>query len=321
MTTQILISGYDFTNDVYDLPTIEYNLPEWGKIQEQIINQVLNLDLPISCRTFFDTQEIRNIEVIVNIDNKPQFKGFVDVITYTLNKLTLQCKSYTSLLFNGLLGTQSAYVISDKLPIEIFKELMELAGLNINLSNYQDEYQRQFALDLRFSVAIESLSYAEVLTKLCENACAIIYQDKDEFIFEMFNPDSDYPSIEITNNDWITYPVIETMPAFSSSYNGTDIQFGASLLLYGLENPTQVIDMSTSSIVYTSRMDNAVYIAYLYDYLGEHRKKRLTATLRKSVADILEASSVFEWNGNKYELINLTASVNFGSEVLAESVE
>ncbi len=320
MATQILISGYDFTNDVYNLPIIEFNLPEWGKIQDQIINNTLSLDLSISYRSFFDKQDIKNIEVIVNIDNKAQFKGFIDVITYSLNRLTLQCKSYTSLLFSGLLGVDTPYVIDNALPIEIAKELFELAGLKLNQNNYEDEYKREFLLDLRFSVSIEQLNYAEILTKLCEATSSVIYQNKSEFIFEMFNPDTNHPSIEINDEDWITYPIIETIPAYSSNYNGVDVQFGKGLLLYGLKNPTTVVDISTNNPVYTSRIDVAEYIANLYDYLGTHRKNRLTATLRKNIADIFDASTVFEWNGNKYELVNLTTSGNFGTNILAESL-
>jgi hypothetical protein len=323
--TEILIDGYDFTDDVKDLPYLDENIPEWGQIGEQIMNENLSLILPADTQSFFDGRPYSDITVEVKHNGITQFEGFIDNVITDLRNITVNCKGYTSVLFNGYLTDEgSAYVIDDAYPVDIVKELLTLAGLSMNEQSYNEAYSIQKALDMRFSVTTESLSYAEILEKLAEVTCSIIYINGTEFHYEMYNPIKIEPSFDIEDIDWVVYPTIETPPAFSSVFNGVDVTFGsgtAQYTLFGRDEPSKQIDMSASnSAVYTGRLDVALYVAELYDYIGNHQKYELKGTLRKAVGNILQKKSAIKWDGKVYEMININNQSSLGTQVLAEAI-
>jgi hypothetical protein len=323
--TEILIDGYDFTNDVKDLPFLDENVPEWGQIGDQILNETMSLVLPTGHQSFFDGKPHSEILVEIKRNGITQFEGFIDNIVYDLRNLTINCKGYTSVLFNGYLTDDgTAYVIDDAYPADIVKEILTLAGLTMNERSYNEALSFQKALDMKFSVTTESLNYAELLEKVAEVTCGIIYVNGTEFHYEMYNPNRLEPSFDIDDADWVVYPTIETPPAFSSVFNGVDVIFGngtAQYTLFGRDEPSKQIDMSASnSAVYTGRLDVALYIAELYDYIGNHQKYELKGTLRKAVGNILQKKSAIKWDGKVYEMININNQSSLGTQVLAEAI-
>lgn len=325
MAVEVLIDGYDFTDDVKDLPYLDENVPEWGQTDDQILNESLSLELPTSHQSFFDGRPNSDITVEIKRNGITHFEGFIDNIIYDLRSLTVNCKGYTSVLFNGYLTDEgSAYVIDDAYPVDIVKEVLTLAGLSMNEPSYNEAYSIQKALDMRFSVTTDELSYAEILEKVAEVTCGIIYINGTEFHYEMYNSNKVEPSFDIEDTDWLTYPTIETPPAFSSVFNGVDVTFGSGTsqyTLFGRSEPSKQIDMSASgSPVYTGRLDVALYVAELYDYIGNHKKQELKGTLRKDVGNILQKKTAIKWDNTVYEMVNINNQSSLGTQVLAEAI-
>lgn len=322
METKLTIDGYDFTNNVKDIPVIDHNLPEWGQVTGQIVNESLNLSLHNSYNAFFENgRKIQDIQVIVNQGNRLVFKGFIDKLSYSLGELTLNCKSKTSILFNSYLqGNGDAYVIDEAYPIDIIKEILLLAGLQLNEQSYVRAFNIHNMLDMRFSVTTTNINYMELLEKICELSCSIIYIENDEFYYDMFDNTKIYPSIEIEDIDWIDYPIIETPPAFSSVFNGIDVRFGNNLLLNGLKNPSKIIDMSYSSPVYTTNLIIANYIADLYDCLGKSKKQIMKGKLKYKLGAIINKQTYIKWQGISYKMVNINTKSKLGTDIIAEAI-
>lgn len=322
MSLSITIDGYDFTDSIKDIPNIDHNLPEWGQVQDTLMNENITLTLPASFKTFFSTRNVHEIPVIITENSQTVFNGFIDNIEYSLRELVLSCKSETSVLFNSYIqSTDYAYVIDDAYPADIIKEILELAGLIFNSHSYSSALSIQETLGITFSVTTDKLSYMEILEKICEVTCGILYIENDEFYYEMFDDTKIYPSVDIENKDWVTYPVIETPPAFSSVFNGADIRYGNDMTLKGLENASTVIDMSiTNSMVYTSDIITASYIAALYDYIGTHQKQTITGRLRYNLKPIITKQTYIEWEGVRYKMVNINNSSKLGIDITGEAL-
>ncbi len=319
---EILIDGYDFTNDAYELPVIDSNVPEWGQIKDGILNEALKLRLPIKFANLFTYNNQDKHTITVKDDNNNiQFNGFIDTITTSLNDVTLDCKNETSVLFNSYLGSDDyAYVIDDAYPIDIIKELLVLSGLTLNQSSYDKALYIQKALGMKFSVTADSINFAELLENICEVTCGILYIDNDEFYYEQFDPEASIPAIEFTKTDWVDYPVIDTPPVFGSVFNGAEVTYGDNLTLKGLENASKKVDMGTSSSVYTSSGVIAQYICDLYDYLGNHQKQKLTGSIRRNVSTIMNKRTYFRWNDIKYKLVNMNNKSSIKTNIIAEAI-
>ncbi len=319
---KILIDGYDFTNDVYELPTIDNNLPEWGQVEDGIINETLKLRLPKTYGSLFTfTYQNKHTILVKNDKDIIQFNGFIDTITTSLNDVTLYCKNETSVLFNSYLQSiDYAYVIDDAYPIDIIKELLVLCGLRLNESSYNNALYIQKALEMKFSITVGSINFAELLEKICDVSCGILYVDNDEFYYNQFDPDNSTPAIEFNQTDWFDYPVIDIPPVFGSVFNGADVIYGNNLTLKGIDNVSKNVDMSISSPVYTTNGVIAQYICDLYDYLGTHQKRKIKGSIRKNLGDILNKRTYFKWDNVKYKLVNINNQSNVKTEVIGESI-
>lgn len=320
--TEILIDGYNFEDDVKEIPYIDENIPEWGQLSEQILNENVRLTLPVNYSLFLSDRYIRDIPVIIKTDGSIVFQGFVDKVDETLREIVFTCKSATSVLFNSYLNNNSgAYVIDDAYPSDIIKEILTLCGLTMNEISYNNALSLHKGLDITFSVTASKLNAAEILEKICELTCAVIYFDDGEFYYKPYNPDATPPVIEIEPEDWVTYPKISTPPVFGSVYNGIDIKYGSfGYMLNGTENPSRIVDMSTDSPVYTSSIITAQYIYDLYDSLGSSSKYQIEGMLRTDIGDMLNKSSYILWEGKNYKMVNINKKQNIGISIIAEAL-
>lgn len=319
---RIQINGYDFTDDVYELPVIDNNLPEWGQIEDGIINETLKLRLPEVFQSLFTDSHLNSHNILVTDDNEIiQFKGFIDSVSTTIKDITLNCKSETSVLFNTYLKSDDyAYVIDDAYPIDIINELLLLAGLKLNKFSYKKALFIQEMIDMTFSVTVDSINIAELLEKICDVTCGILYINNNEFHYEQFDPCDSTPSVDFDAADWIDYPVIDTPPVFGSVFNGADVTYGNNLALKGIDNASKKIDMSISSPIYTSNGITAQYVCDLYDYLGTHKKQRLSGSIRKNINNIITKQTYFKWNDVKYKLVNINNQSKIKTEIIGEAI-
>jgi hypothetical protein len=320
--TEILIDGYNFEDDVKEIPYIDENIPEWGQLSEQILNENVQLSLPVNFSLFLSDRYIRDIPVIIKDSGDIIFQGFVDKVNKTLREAVFICKSATSVLFNSYLNNSNgAYVIDNAYPSDIIKEVLTLCGLSMNEISYNNALSLHKALDITFSVTASKLNAAEILEKICEVTCAVIYLEDGEFHYMPYNPDSTPSVIEIESEEWVTYPKVSTPPVFGSVYNGIDIKYGSfGYMLNGTENPSRVIDMSTDSPLYTSSIITAQYIYDLYDSLGRASKYQIEGMLRTDIGNMLGKSSYIRWEGKDYKMININKKSNVGVSLIGEAL-
>jgi len=316
----ILIDGYDFTEDIIEIPTFDFSIPEWGELENSIINEIIELRLDIRFKPFFISLNKRKFKVLITNNNIILFNGFIDIFTYDLTNIILSCKSETSVLFNSNFTIDSyAYVIDNAYPSAIIKEILDLTGLNFNELSYKSNLSYDKSVQMTFNVTAENIKYSEILQKVCEVSCGYLYLYNDEFYFERYTG-NEKPTIEIDSNDWIDYPVIELEPRFGSIWNGVEVKFGSGILLNNLENSSLVIDMSNSSSVYTSMVTTAVIISDLYNSLGSTKKYKLTGSLKKSLETLFNKTIYFKWDGLTYKIININTDSKVLFTVTAESI-
>jgi len=316
----VYIDGYDLTSDVDSIPAIDINIPEFSVVDNKIMNDTNTLTLPQDYTSFFKNgRDINKITVQIYEDSKLVFDGFVDTIEYRLRSVVVTTKSKTTILFNSTLDAD--YVIVDAYPSNILKQLCGLLDITFNTFSYNTTLNYHKALDITFDVIDVDLNYAELFQKLAEVTCGKIYFLNNEIYYEIFSNGLEYPVVELNGKDFVSYPVIEQKSTIGTVYNGTDVKYGAGLILYNLTNATKVIDMSNSSIIRTSNIITAQHIAQSYDSLGSTKKYRLNAVVKESLKNILYDFHRIYFDNRVYSIVNLNHESNNDISILAESVE
>ncbi len=321
---QLLINGYDFSNELNGKLQIDENIPEWGNVSGQILNETLTFTLPIYTSKFFTRSTGRKFSVKIIQEGCIKFSGFVDNYVYTMKDIKINCKGFTSVLFGGYLSNGSnPYVIDNAFPVDIAKEILNIAGLNLDDTNYHEQLSTQKTLDLRFSVTTSKMNYAELLEKLCEVTCGMLYLTGSNFYYEIYQKDKAKSPIFIDDKDWIDYPVIETSPLFSSVFSSVDVIFGtkSKFSLFGINNPSKQIDMSAEgSPIYTDRIDTALHVANMYNTLGNSKRLKLEGFIKKNVGKILKNKSFICWQNDIYKMVNINNTSSMGYRIIAESI-
>lgn len=316
----VYIDGYDVTSDLDSIPAIDINIPEYGTIDDKIMNDTNILTLPQSYATFFNNgRDINKITVEIYEDNKLVFDGFVDTIEYQLRSNVINVKSKTTILFNSTLDAD--YVITDAYPADILLQLAGLLDITFNTYSYNTVLNYHKALDIKFTVIDVDLNYAELFQKLAEVTCGKIYYLNNELYYEIFSNELSYPVVELSGNDFVSYPIVKQESSIATVFNGVDVKYGAGLILYNLTNATKVIDMSNDSIVRTSNIITAQHTAASYNSLGTTKKYMLNAIVRKELKEILYDFHRISFDGRIYSIINLNHESDNDISILAESVE
>jgi hypothetical protein len=316
----IYIDGYNVTAEINSIPAIDINIPEWGQMDKQIMNNTTTLKFPISYKPFFNNGRfINDITVKIYEDTNLIFNGLIDSIKYTNMEITVTAKNMTTVLFNNTL--KQDYVIIDAYPSEILKQIAELSGLSVNPASYDIALNHHKTLDIKFTVIDADVNYAEVLQKLAEVTCGKIYMLNDELYYEVYDANVEYAVFELDDSDWVTYPAIEQQSVISTVFNGIDVKFGNGLLLYGINGATKVIDMSNNSIIRTSNMIRAKNIANAYQSLGNAKKYKLSGSLKESLKNILYRFTRISYNDRIYNLINIDHQSDNDIQIIAESLD
>jgi hypothetical protein len=316
----VYVDGYDVTSDLDSIPVIDINIPEYGDLDSQIMNDVVELTFPDSYELFFNNgRNINKIAVQIYEDSKLIFDGFVDTIEHQLQSSILAVKSKTTILFNSTLNED--YVIAEAYPADIIKQLAGLIDIPFNSFSYSTTLNYHKALDIKFTVIDVDLNYAEVLQKLAEVTCGKIYMLNNELQYEVFSNELSYPVLELTNRDFVNYPVITQQSAFSTVFDSIDVKYGNGLFLYGNDTATKVIDMSNDSIVRTTSIITALHIAQSYQALGTSKKYVLNATIREKLKNIMYDFNRIKFDNRIYEIINLNHELNNDIKIIAESLE
>lgn len=316
----VYIDGYDVTDYIDKIPKIDINIPEYGEMSNQIMNGTINLNFPISFKSFFDNgRQVNNITVNILEDNKTLFDGVIDSIEYNYSNISILAKSYTTVLFSNELSID--YVYANAYPSDIFKQIAELANIDYNNIDYNTVLDYHKALDITFTVIEPDLSYADVLNKLAEVTCGKIYMLNNELRYEVFSNELEYPVVNIDDEDFTSYPIISQESVISTVFDTIDVKFGANLLIHGTDNATKTIDMSNDSIIQTSNLITATHIADSYNELGKASKYTLTATLRENLKEILYDFNRIQYNNRVYQIINLNQENNNDINIFAESIE
>jgi hypothetical protein len=316
----VYVDGYDVTSDLDSIPVIDINIPEYGDLDNQIMNDVVELTFPDSYELFFNNgRNINKIAVQIYEDSKLIFDGFVDTIEHQLQSSILAVKSKTTILFNSTLNED--YVIAEAYPADIIKQLAGLIDIPFNSFSYNTTLNYHKALDIKFTVIDVDLNYAEVLQKLAEVTCGKIYMLNNELQYEVFSNELSYPVLELINRDFVNYPVVTQQSAFSTVFDSINVKYGNGLFLYGNDTSTKVIDMSNDSIVRTTSIITALHIAQSYQALGTSKKYVLNATIREKLKDIMYDFNRIKFDNRIYEIINLNHELNDDIKIIAESLE
>ena len=313
MSKQIIIDGYDLTTYVQSFPIIEFRLPDWGYIN--LINDIVEISFIKSVDSFFDGRKIETEStVLYKVDEKVIFDGKVDSINYIEYNVIITCKSISSILFNTELEefpVDFPYVADETYPAKIVKELLTLVGLTMNEESYQRALSYHTQLSVKFNVT--SGTKAEnrnLLEDVAKKTLARIYFYNNEFYYEPYDSNFKPAPIPIEERYWLYTPELNKGPGYTSRYKGTAIKYGTGSILPSLitpqdENPTETIDISSSSAIYTNSILIAQYLQDQYDSLGGKTKIMLNGIFKKSIGNLLDTLSYIKLSyGNQYLDVN-----------------
>ena len=292
MVRKLTISGYDLTKYVKDLPLLHLQSGFYGN--PNFTNDIIKLEFDRinKIATIFNKEDINSIKVLYTVDTKTAFSGFVDTIILNEDILIVNCKSYMDKLINTEV-LRYPYVIDNQYPAYILSDFIKLVGLTINKESYSNALAHHQQIGLKYSVTDSIESSNNLIQELMRVSVGLFYLHNDkEFYYDTFDKDFVYSPLLIAKTQWIDKPSFSIEKGLSSNYNGTAIKFGTTTPYYTLpsditpigENPSQTIDISNNSVIYTDNIVVAQFIQDLFDYIGVHNKVTIIGNMRKELA-------------------------------------
>ena len=336
MSRSIYIDGYDFTNDVSSIPVQDKTTPEWGQVEQQIMNEVVKFTVPRSLGSFFDNgRDINKIRVQIYESNILEFDGAISEIDYTQTELQITCKSFSTILFNSTLNAdESDYIIENAYPADILKEVLRLSTVKMQetfpfVRFTLDENYYNKALDIQkqlgfvFNVYARETNFSQLINKLMEVTCGIMYYEAGVYYYEMYSDDT-MAAVVLNDDDFVNFPQIDNPESFSIGYNGTNIKFNVNLALLD-ENtqPSKTIDMARNDSDFEVSTDSIIvaeYIAGLYDSIGYGRRVQLNTSVDKRLQNIIRKNSYVRYNDVTYRVLSLNTSSDVELNIRAEAI-
>jgi hypothetical protein len=308
----LLIGGVDYTTQAIDSPILDDNVPDWGEM-ESFLNDTMDIKLPLKFYTSFDSAQ--DIPVLYYDDfGVLLFAGYVAYITTELKWVIVRAQSNTTVLFNRHIREneiKSPYVKDNSNPADIFKESLELIGLNVNQISYQRMWDLFDEQNILLGTTNENWVTSEYLMKLCEILCARMFIYNNEMYLETYDYRNSFPSplIILRDKDWVDYPKIQRWDRYEAEYKGTEVKFGESVAFtYSNERiPEKTVDISLNTVngFYTDHLPTAQYIADRYDQLLSQKRYYLTGSVKMNIGYNIFKGSFIQWDGINYAIQNI----------------
>jgi len=316
MSKQLFINGYELTNIAKELPTIDISIPEWGQVENKLFNDIIDFKISIRFASFFRSATPSNMSVKLLQNGITVFDGKIDKIDSDDRYMYITAKSNSTIILTRNIIN---FTMSDAYPADILLQILEYSELTFNLQSYNNSLALNKLYLTKFNVTLTSGSYSSIITDLAKASCAKVYMYNNEVFFELYNPNRVKSSITLSDTHWVEYPKITEKPAYNSRFDEINVKYSSGILIKDIQDASEVIDISTSSVVSSSSPVVASHIANLYDSLGTNRKYLLEGKLRTEVLNSKIEFNI-EWGNRIYSITHLGQDSEVFNEIIAENL-